>query len=336
MKIHKLWLEEWLPMFGVKGALADTLEFINMDVEIDGERQIRVITAAETDEGKVVVFKLVHEPMFHKELIESQIEFSQKLRVAGLNTTYQFKAEGSYVLDVVLEGMNCCLTCEEYIGSRPDHLSAVLEYEIGKVLGESHRLSEKLNLEVGFSRLYHEVMRKSSYRKVWNSTCSEWVDPQWIEQMTEIHDGLMEEIQAEFTSLPKAAVQGDVYGVNNVAVTDEGELAIFDYNLAGDEVLVADFLLSWYRTIGDMNMHTFINEETVDLMWNAFSTGYLKSRPLSKEEYQIGNKLSAVLGLIYLTKLAIELEGCGRVDDAKACLSAGERLLKHPRWLEEK
>ena len=134
MKIHKLWLEEWLPMFGVKGALADTLEFINMDVEIDGERQIRVITAAETDEGKVVGFKLVHESMFHKELIESQIEFSQKLRVAGLNTTYQFKAEGSYVLDVVLEGMNCCLTCEEYIGSRPDHLSADLEYEIGKVL----------------------------------------------------------------------------------------------------------------------------------------------------------------------------------------------------------
>ena len=336
MKIHKIWLEKWLALFGVEGTVIDTLEFLNKDMEMDGERQIRVITAVETDEGKVVVFKMVHESMFHKELIKSQVEVSQRLRKAGLNTTYQYKTEEGYVLDVFLENMGFCLTCEGYIGSRPECLTADLEYKIGKILGKSHRLSEELKLEVGFSRLYHEVMCKSSYRKVWENTYPNWVDPEWIDRMTEIHDALMEEIQAEFANLPKAAVQADVYGLNNVAIIDGDELAIFDYNLAADEVLVADFLVSWYRTIADTHMHAFINEKNADLMWNAFSAGYLESRPLSELEYQTGYKLSAVLGLLYLTKLAIELEGYNQVDDAKACLLVGEKLLKHPRWLEKK
>lgn len=333
MRIHKLWIEEWMELFGIEGTVTDTLEFLNKDEEIDGDRQIRVITAVETEE-EIVVFKLVHESMFSKELIESQIEFSQKLREAGVNTTYQYRTKEGYVLDVMLEGVQFCLTCEAYIGSEPEALTADLEYEIGKVLGKMHCISQEQQMKIGFSRVYHEVMNKSSYRKVWGNKYPDWVEKSWIDQMTEKHDSLMEEIQSGFAELPKAAVQGDIFGVNNVAVTEEG-IAIYDYNLASDEVLVGDFLMCWYRTIADKSIHVFLNESNVKKMWEAYSSGYLENRSLSEKEYEIGHKLCAVLGLLHLTKLAIELKADGRMSDAKACLSAGERLLESPRWLEE-
>lgn len=336
MVIRKEWMEEWLLLFGIEGKVVDTLEFLNKDIVMDGERQVRVITAVETDREEVVVFKLVHETMFYRELIESQLLFSQSLREAGVNTTYQYKADRGYVQELILDGMEFCLTCEGFIGSRPSELTADLEYAVGKELGKMHRISEERQLKVGCSRLYHEVMNKSSYQVAWRDVPHDWVDPEWLDEMTEIHDALMEEIQAEFDKLPKAAVQADVYGVNNVAITEDGNIAIFDYNLAADEVLVGDFLVSWYRTIADINMYAFINEENAGLMWEAFSTGYLESRPLSLREYEIGRKLSAVLGLVYLTKVAIVLEESEDVEAARECLRAGERLLKNPRWLEEK
>jgi len=333
MKIHKLWIEEWMALFGIEGRVTDILEFLNKDEDIDGQRQIRVIMAVKTEE-KVVVFKLVHESMFSKELIESQIEFSQKLREAGVNTTYQYRTKTGYVIEVMLEGFKFCLTCEAFIGNKPEALTADLEYELGKTLGKMHRISEDRQMEIGFSRVYHEVMNKSSYRKVWGNAYPDWVEKTWIDQMTEKHDSLMEEIQSEFAKLPKAAVQGDIFGVNNVAVTEEG-IAIYDYNLASDEVLVGDFLMCWYRTIADKSMHVFLNESNVQMMWEAYADGYLESRPLSKIEYAVGHKLCAVLGLIHLTKLAIVLEADGRKSDAQTCLLAGERLLERPRWLEE-
>ena len=65
MKIYESWIQEWLKTFGVKGKVTDTLEFLNKDEEIDGERQIRVILGVETEQ-EVVVFKLVHESMFNR------------------------------------------------------------------------------------------------------------------------------------------------------------------------------------------------------------------------------------------------------------------------------
>lgn len=333
MKIHKLWIEEWMAFFGIEGKATDILEYLNKDEDIDGERQIRVIMAVETEQD-VVVFKLVHESRFNKELIESQIEFSQKLREAGVNTTYQYRTEAGYVKEVMLEGFGFCLTCEAFIGSEPEALTVGLEYEIGKIIGKMHRISGERQMEIGFSRVYHEVMMKSSYRKVWGNKYPTWVEKAWIDDMAEKHDSLMEAIQSEFAELPKAAVQGDVFGLNNVAVTEKG-IAIYDYNLASDEVLVGDFLMCWYRTIADKSMHEFLNESNVQMMWEAYAAGYLESRSLSRTEYAVGYKLCAVLGLIHMTKLAIELNADGRKSDAQVCLLAGERLLERPRWLKE-
>lgn len=331
MKIHKQWIEEWLSMFGIHGTVKDILEFLHKDEEIDGERQIRIITGVETEE-ELVVFKLVHETMFSPELIESQIEFSQKLRECGINTTYQYKAENGYVLEVILEGTKFSLTCEAFIGSEPEALTADLQYEIGKALGLMHRISETHQMEIGFSRVYHEVMNKSSYWKIWGNQYPDWVDRAWIDRIAEKHDSLMEEIQSKWIKLPKAAVQGDVFGINNVAVTETG-IAIYDYNLASDEVLVGDFLLAWYRTIGDQSMHCFLNESNADLMWKAYAAGYLESRPLSELENEIGYKLCAVLGVLHLSKLAIELKADGRDEHAKQCLLAAERIMDRPRWI---
>ena len=331
MKIHKQWIEEWLSIFGIHGNISDILEFLHKDEEIDGERQIRIITAVETEE-EVVVFKLVHETMFAPELIEAQIEFSQKLRKCGINTTYQYKAEKGYVQEVILEEMRFSLTCEAFIGSEPEMLTEELQYELGKALGRMHLISETQQMEIGFSRVYHEVMNKSSYRKIWGNQYPDWVDKEWIDRITEKHDYLMGEIQSKWTELPKAAVQGDVFGLNNVAVTETG-IAIYDYNLASDEVLVGDFLLAWYRTIGDQSMHCFLNESNAELMWKAYAAGYLESRPLSELEYNIGYKLCAVLGVLHLSKLAIELKGDGREDYAKQCLQAAERIMDRPRWI---
>lgn len=332
MKIYESWIQEWLKTFGVKGKVTDTLEFLNKDEEIDGERQIRVILGVETEQ-EVVVFKLVHESMFNRELIESQITFSQKLRESGIATTYQYRTQEGYTQEVVLEGIRLCLSCEAFMGSEPEALTEELAYEIGKMMGNMHRISEEQKLEIGFSRVYHEVMNKSSYKKIWNNQYPNWIDKNWIDKITEKHDSLMEEIQSKWTELPKAAVQGDIFGVNNVYVTEE-EIGVYDYNLASDEVLVGDFLMYWYRTVADLSMHTFLLQSNVDHMWKAYTTGYLESRSLSELERKIGNPLSAVLGVLHLSKLAIELKEEGRKEEAIQCLAAAERSIEKPRWIE--
>ena len=97
-------------------------------------------------------------------------------------------------------------------------------------------------------------------------------------------------------------MQADIYSCNNIAVRNGG-LAVYDFNLAGDEVLIGDILQCWFRTIFDEKIEDDIRMLSIDKMWSVFIKAYQKERKLTDIEKKYLPDVYAILGTVYYTKL---------------------------------
>ena len=120
--------------------------------------------------------------------------------------------------------------------------------------------------------------------------------------MLNIYNRRLDIIKTVWSSLPRAAVQGDIYSCNNIAVRNGG-LVVYDFNLAGDEVLIGDILQCWFRTVFDEKIEEDLRKLSREEMWSVFIKAYQKERPLTDREKKYFPDVYAILGVVYYTKL---------------------------------
>ena len=296
---------------------------------------IRLIIFAELegDTAKYVV-KYIREPIFTTKIIENQCAYSDLLRDNGIQTPFRLMSDGHYCISYTKDGLRMDVTIEEWVGERPTHMTLELFEQVGRLLGRSHQVALEHNLKIGYCMIYDEVMTKdTSYERIWKTIRHDFISPTDLKQILSLYEKRINIIKKNWTKLPRAAVQGDIYSCNNFTVRN-GTLVMFDFNLAGDEVLIGDMLLCWFRTIFDENMQEDLKNIRREDLWLRFIQAYQKERPFTEIEKQYLADAYALFGTLYYTKLLVyyvqtgqKLKAAERYRDTIQLLNVHEVLI---------
>lgn len=289
---------------------------------------IRKIVYIELENDEKYVMKFVREPVFTTKIIEKQSAFSDLLRENGIKTPKRKMEEGRYCVSFEKEKLIMDVYIEEWVGEKIPHLTMKLYKNIGSVIGRIHKVSQHTGFQIGFSLLYNEITeRDTSFSRLWRNGNQRIIPEKQYEEMLEIYNRRLAVLKQIWTELPRAAVQGDIYSCNNIAEKD-GTLVIYDFNLAGDEVLIGDILQCWFRTIFDEKMKEDLALLSQDEMWSEFILAYQSQRILTNIEKKYFPDVYAILGAVYYSKLVNQWIDNGEYLRAKKHYSFLMKLLK--------
>lgn len=173
--------------------------------------------------------------------------------------------------------------------------------EIGAMLGKQHAASMRSAFSFGRGTSWgmfggNETEELGDYDE--NELCY-WDLVSAVEDKYEKEMSLIQELykkrravlQAEWAALPKGAVQGDLLPYNLLFQQDRIS-AIFDFDIAGDEVLVNEcvgnaIFLAWH--------HEFEGLESPKERYDAYMDAYYSERPLSNCEKEMIPHLFAII-----------------------------------------
>lgn len=289
---------------------------------------IRKIVYIELENDEKYVMKFVREPVFTTQIIEKQSAFSDLLMENGIKTPKRKMAEGCYCVSFEKEKLIMDVYIEEWVGEKIPHLTMKLYKNVGSVIGRIHKVSQYTGFQIGFSLLYNEITKRdTSFSRLWRNGNQRSIPEKQYEEMLKIYNRRLAVIKRIWTELPRAAVQGDIYSCNNIAEKD-GTLVIYDFNLAGDEVLIGDILQCWFRTIFDEKMKEDLALLSQDKMWSEFILAYQSQRRLTDIERKYFSDVYAILGTVYYSKLVNQWIDNGEYLKAKKHHSFLMELLK--------
>lgn len=264
---------------------------------------IRKIIYAELKSGEKYVVKFVREPVFSTEIIENQSAFSDLLMEHGILTPKRLKKSGSYCVSYEKNGLLMDVYAEEWVGEKIPHLTPDLYKKVGGVIGKIHRIALDTDYRIGFSLLYNEITeRDTSLDRLWRNGDHSLIPQEEYERILSIYNRRLAVVKEVWKQLPRGAVQGDIYSCNNIALRED-RLVVYDFNLAGDEVLIGDFLQCWFRTVFDEKIEEDLKELSRSELWEVLITAYQKERRLQEIEKRYFADVYAILGSVYYTKL---------------------------------
>lgn len=264
---------------------------------------IRKIIYVELENAEKYVIKFVWEPMFSTQIIENQCVFSDLLMEHGIDTPRRLVRDGHYCISYEKEGFVMDVYAEEWVGDKVSHLTLEIYEKIGEIIGKIHQVSCETEFHIGFSLLYNEITeRDTSFGRLWGAGGHDFISDDEFDAMRTIYDQRLDIVKNIWTMLPRAAVQGDIYSCNNIALRS-GKLVVYDFNLAGDEVLIGDILQCWFRTIFDGKIERDLNMLSQEEMWSAFMNAYQREHRLTEIEKNCFSDVYAILGVVYYTKL---------------------------------
>lgn len=264
---------------------------------------IRKIIYVELENDEKYVMKFVREPVFSTAIIENQSAFSDLLMNQGIETPKRKMVQGKYCISFEKNNLIMDVYIEEWVGEKIPHLTMDLYRNMGSVIGKIHMVSQRTGFKIGFSLLYNEITeRDTSFSRLWRNGNQNIIPNSLYEEMLRIYNRRLAAIKQVWPELPRAAVQGDIYSCNNIAERN-GNLVVYDFNLAGDEVLIGDILQCWFRTVFDEKIEEDLAKMSKEKMWSEFILAYQSERNLTEIEKKYFPDVYAILGVVYYTKM---------------------------------
>ena len=277
-------IEKILTRYGFDAPVTEQRPYIHA---IEDNGWMKLIYRVTLADGRMLVIKLLHED---KDLaaegrkVEKQSGFSELLRSHGISTPARYRAEGRYCTDFSYHGLPCLVTVEDWCGEEIAVIDPETAGELGALMARMHLISLEHHCTIG-----HRTLFSAAY---WNDVdnfpefCKLTKDPRLdqvvVARIRSLREEKLERIRAVWETLPRAAVQGDI-SINNLTRTGDG-LTVFDYNNAGDEVLISDLVLEGLLTAYEMDLPEGSPEERREWLFPAFLRGYLSVRSLSEAE----------------------------------------------------
>lgn len=285
-KVPESLICEILTRYGLDAAFSEQMEYIHYTGE-NGEPLVKVILSVRLSGGQRVVIKILHEEgdlLKDRAKIEKQSAFSERMRQCGIRTPMRYAVNGQFCAECIAYGLPCNVTVEDWCGEEIRAINVDRAYRIGVLMAQMHTLSLEHHCAIGCGTLFsaagwNDVDAFSSFCKI---THHEQLDQTIVEQIKHLHDEKLTAIRAVWERLPKAAVQGDI-SINNLVDGEEG-LRVFDYNNAGDEVLISDLVMEGLLTAYEMELPDGAEERLRESLFPALLDGYLSVRKLSREE----------------------------------------------------
>lgn len=296
-------IESILQRYGLYGQAKEQKVYIH-GIEEDG--RLKIIFRVTLESGKMFVIKILHEDenlaQEHRK-VENQSVFSEVMRKNGIKTPVRYRANGKYCNEFIYQDLPCVVTVEDWCGEELVEITTDIAYQIGELMAQMHTISLENKCEIG-----HRTLFSAAY---WNDvdcfpefceiTKDEKLDQEVVAQIKALRDQKLERIRAIWETLPKAAVQGDI-SINNLAHAVDG-LIVFDYNNAGDEVLISDLVLEGLLTAYEMDLPDGTPSSYREDLFPALLKGYISVRPLSEAEFETAWEVYTLYHGLWFTRI---------------------------------
>ena len=277
-------IKDILQLYGIHGQLAEQKTYIH-GIEDDG--RLKIIFRTTLEGGRMLVVKILHEDHDLEEeyrKVERQSVFSEVMRSHGIKTPARYQANGKYCSRFSYHNMPCMVTVEDWCGEEITQITTETARQIGELMARMHTISLENKCEIGRGTLFSAAYWNDvdAFPQFCEITKDEKLDQAVVARIKALRDEKLTRIRGGWEKLPKAAVQGDI-SINNLAHGKDG-LIVFDYNNAGDEVLVSDLVMEGLLTAYEMELPDGIPAAYREQIFPALLRGYLSVRPLSEAE----------------------------------------------------
>lgn len=304
-----------------------------------GEDHIKVILSALTKEGKQLVIKILRTQdniQKERDTIEKQSEFSEFMRKNGIKTPKIYMASERYCNELHYNGYLCNVTVEDYCGEEILEINTDIAYMIGELVARMHNLSLENKCKIGCNTLFSAAYENDvdAFGDFCEICKSEKLNHDTVEEIKRLRQEKLDLIRSVWDRLPKAAVQGDI-SINNLVYGKE-ELTVFDYNNAGDEVLISDLCLEGLLTAYEMDLPKGIDESYRKKLFPAFLNGYLSIRKLSEDEANAAFAIYTLYNSLWFTKIIYNEDSLDKLTQRGDFDSANELLDRILSELTEK
>ena len=289
----------------------------------------KFIVGIEGKEGRQVVVKLVHEDEeieAEREKIECQSVFSEHLRMNGIRTPEKYTANGRYCILIETAGGPLCALAEDYCGKEITEISEPLAYRIGALLAQIHVISLREGFSIGCGTLFGAAVKNdvNAFSRFCSLCEDTRLDTDAVSRIKALYQKKMNYLREVWNKLPRAATQGDI-SINNLV--DLGDsLAVFDYNNAGDEVLVSDMVLEGLLTAYEMDLPVNTREEVPQRLFMAFWEGYRSKRQLTEEEEETAWVIYVLYDSLWFTKIVYNENSLEKMLEAGDADGANRKL----------
>lgn len=317
-----------LELYGLDTAFSEQKEYISYHGE-QGDNLIKVILSVLLENGRRIVVKLLREGedlLKERAKIEKQSAFSEFMRRNGIQTPMRYIANGSYCNEYLYQDLPYNVTVEDWCGEPIPEINTDIAYKIGELMARMHLLSLENNCEIGcgtlFSAAYwNDVDAFPAFCKLGKN---ENLDQTIVAHIKQLHDEKIEALRAIWDTLPKAAVQGDI-SINNLVSGEDG-LIVFDYNNAGDEVLVSDLVMEGLLTAYEMELPEGADQGFRETLFPALLNGYLSVRKLREEEADAAWSIYTLYHSLWFTRVIYNEDSLEKLVKAENYTAANQRL----------
>lgn len=320
-------IESILKRYGFEGHAADQKSYIHA---IEENGWMKLIFRVTLEDGRMLVIKLLHEDddlEVEHQKYEKQSIFSEFMRNHGVKTPVRHLTDGKFCVRYVYRDLPCIVTVEDWCGEEIGEITAEIAYKIGELMARMHTISLENGCEIGHRTLFSAVYWNDvdAYSDFCEITTDEKLDQSVVAQIKELREEKLERIRAVWESLPKAAVQGDI-SINNLVNSEDG-LTVFDYNNAGDEVLISDLVLEGLLTAYEMELPEGTPASCREQLFPELLNGYLSIRPLSAVERAAAWEVYTLYHALWFTRVIYNNESLQQLVE-NGSYEAANRLLK--------
>ena len=260
-------------------------DFSEYKAYIDREKNgwVKLIVSVLPENGPRVVVKILREDADERTLeqerekTEKQCAFAEAMRSRGIRTPKHFTADGKFCTNEEYHGIPCCTTVEEWCGEEVCEINAERAFRIWELMARMHTLSLEASCKIVCGTLF---------------SAAGWND---------VDDEKLRAIREMWETLPKAAVQGDI-SINNLVDGTDG-LTVFDYNNAGDEVLISDLVMEGLLTAYEMELPQSADPRIRETFFPAFLNGYFSVRSPSAAEAQVAWLVYTLYRALWFTRI---------------------------------
>ena len=251
-------------------------------------------------EGKTRIMKITQEAQVTPDQIEARCGFCEALRQGGVRTIRYLKTKSGYCL----EDEGYLITLEADAGPALKKISLALAAKIGELTAQMHKTALAMELHLPYSTIF-EPMGRNEVNAL--PLFSQWIQQGRLDRWTNlVRQIVREKIRAEaaldfvWDSLPHAACQGDL-SLGNLGCTAEGDLIIFDYNIAGEAVLVSDMILEGLLICREYETE---DQASAEACFQSYVRAYCKVRPLTEKERIAAELLYSLNSAFWFTWIA--------------------------------
>jgi len=294
MKIKREKIKQYLKKFSIYSSINDIEPCLEYEGTDEKGEKLKYIYRIKFSDCPSLIIKITKEKYTY-EVIEEQCDFSEKLRKKGIPVAKHIQSEGKYC--ILCDGFH--ITLEEDLSESLIRIDLELAKKIGTLMGKMHKTAEDNNLHLSTRTIFdfmkhNEVDGSNRFYELINEYS---IDSKIIERVNIQRKKVIEKIMLNWEELPCFGCQGD-FSLNNLTLNSSEELCIFDFNIAGDSVLVADLVLEALLIAHEFER---ADQSGVNELFISMVHSYQDIRPLSKQEIETAAALWAYSEAFWFT-----------------------------------